>query len=30
MSDQEIRDALNRHWAASDSGDFATEHDIYE
>jgi hypothetical protein len=30
MSDQEMRDALNRHWAASDSGDFATEHDIYE
>jgi hypothetical protein len=29
MSDQEIRDALNQHWAASDSGDFATEHDIY-
>jgi hypothetical protein len=30
MSDQEIRDALNQHWAASDSGDFATEHDIYQ
>ena len=30
MSDQEIREALNRHWAASDSGDFATEHDIYQ
>jgi hypothetical protein len=30
MSDQDIRDALDRHWAASDSGDFATEHDIYE
>ena len=30
MSDQEIREALNRHWAVSDSGDFATEHDIYE
>ena len=29
MSDQEIREALNRHWAASNSGDFATEHDIY-
>jgi hypothetical protein len=29
MSDQEMREALNRHWAASDSGDFATEHDIY-
>jgi hypothetical protein len=30
VSDQEIREALNRHWAASDSGDFATEHDIYQ
>src|ERR1700733_10781033 len=30
MSDQEIHAALNRHWAASDSGDFAAEHDIYE
>jgi hypothetical protein len=29
MSDQEIRDALDRHWTASNSGDFATEHDIY-
>jgi len=29
MSDQEIREALNQHWTASDSGDFATEHDIY-
>jgi hypothetical protein len=29
MSDQEIREALSQHWAASDSGDFATEHDIY-
>jgi hypothetical protein len=29
MSDQEIRAALNRHWAASDASDFATEHDIY-
>jgi hypothetical protein len=29
MKDQGIREALNRHWAASDSGDFATEHDIY-
>jgi hypothetical protein len=29
MSDQEIREALNQHWAASDSGDFATEHAIY-
>lgn len=29
MSEQEIREALNRHWTASNSGDFATEHDIY-
>jgi hypothetical protein len=25
----EIREALNRHWAASDAGDFDVEHDIY-
>jgi hypothetical protein len=30
MRDEEIREALNQHWAASDSGDFATEHDIYQ
>jgi hypothetical protein len=30
MRDQEISEALNQHWAASDSGDFATEHEIYE
>jgi len=29
MRDQEIREALNQHWAASNSGDFSTEHDIY-
>jgi hypothetical protein len=29
MRDQEIHVALNRHWTASDSGDFAAEHDIY-
>jgi hypothetical protein len=29
MRDQEIRAALDQHWAASDSGDFQTEHDIY-
>jgi hypothetical protein len=29
VRDQEIRAALNQHWAASNSGDFATEHDIY-
>jgi hypothetical protein len=30
IRDQEIREALNRHWAASNSGDFAIEHDIYQ
>ena len=30
MRDQEIREALNQHWAASDSDDFSTEHDIYQ
>src|ERR1700684_1300530 len=30
MRDQEIRAALNQHWTASESGDFATEHDIYQ
>ena len=29
MSDQEIRKALKQHWTASDTGDFAIEHDIY-
>jgi hypothetical protein len=29
MTDQEIRTALDRHWAASDANDFETEHDIY-
>ena len=28
--DQEIRAALDQHWAASDANDFATEHLIYE
>ena len=27
--DQQIRAALDRHWAASDANDFATEHCIY-
>jgi SnoaL-like domain len=27
--DQQIRAALDRHWAASDANDFATEHLIY-
>jgi len=29
MTDQEIRAALDRHWAASDASDFEAEHDIY-
>jgi hypothetical protein len=29
VRDQDIRAALNQHWAASNSGDFATEHNIY-
>jgi ketosteroid isomerase-like protein len=29
MSDQDIRAALDRHWAASDASDFEAEHDIY-
>ena len=29
MRDQEIRTALDRHWAASDANDFETEHSIY-
>jgi SnoaL-like domain len=29
MNDQELRVELDRHWAASDAGDFETEHDIY-
>ncbi len=27
--DQEIRAALDQHWAASDANDFETEHRIY-
>jgi SnoaL-like domain len=27
--DQSIREALDRHWAASDANDFEAEHDIY-
>jgi ketosteroid isomerase-like protein len=27
--DEEIRAALNQHWAASDANDFETEHRIY-
>ena len=29
MDDQEIRAALDQHWAASDASDFETEHSIY-
>jgi ketosteroid isomerase-like protein len=29
MDENEIREALNRHWAASDANDFDGEHDIY-
>ncbi|HEY2782038.1 MAG TPA: nuclear transport factor 2 family protein [Steroidobacteraceae bacterium] len=29
MEDQEIRAALDRHWAASDANDFEVEHRIY-
>ena len=29
MDENEIREALNRHWAAADANDFDGEHDIY-
>jgi hypothetical protein len=29
MRDEQLRAALERHWAASDANDFATEHSIY-
>ncbi|MDF2117680.1 nuclear transport factor 2 family protein [Roseiarcaceae bacterium H3SJ34-1] len=29
MQDEDIRTALDRHWAASDASDFEAEHDIY-
>jgi hypothetical protein len=29
MSDDDVRAALQHHWAASDANDFATEHQIY-
>jgi hypothetical protein len=29
MRDEEIREALNQHWAASDADDFNAEHAIY-
>jgi hypothetical protein len=30
MRDDDVRAALQRHWAASDADDFAAEHQIYE
>ena len=29
MDDQAVRSAVERHWNASDAGDFEAEHDIY-
>lgn len=29
MDDRTVQQALERHWAASDAGDFALEHEIY-
>jgi hypothetical protein len=29
MGDEDVRAALQRHWAASDANDFNTEHEIY-
>ena len=29
MDDQSVREALKRHWEASDADDFETEHEIY-
>jgi hypothetical protein len=29
MNDHEKREALNQHWTASNTGEFAIEHDIY-
>ena len=29
MDESKIREALNRHWAASDANEFDVEHDIY-
>jgi hypothetical protein len=29
MTDDDVRDALRRHWEASDANDFVTEHQIY-
>jgi len=30
MDDQAVREALTRHWAASDASDFEAEHEIYQ
>jgi hypothetical protein len=30
MPDDDVRAALQRHWAASDANDFDTEHEIYQ
>jgi len=30
MGDDDVRAALQRHWAASDANDFVAEHEIYE
>lgn len=30
MDEQEIRAALDKHWAASRAGDYETEHEIYQ
>ena len=30
MHDDDIRAALQRHWAASDANDFTAEHEIYD
>jgi hypothetical protein len=30
MSDEDLREALHRHWAASDVDDFVAEHAIYD
>ena len=30
MHDDDLRAALQRHWAASDANDFETEHEIYD
>src|SRR5689334_8690860 len=29
MDENQIREALNRHWSAADADDFGIEHDIY-